>query len=131
MIDDCIQLWLHSEVRPRKPPKSGLNQPRQCWIFYACYSVMAKCAVTSPINVGRATNTTPARGISPRYLLGRFEPPGTTFVVTFLEKNKGGHHGQSTHPRIQRHYSQRNHSLVQSFVLCAGFGLQQKICARQ
>ncbi|PQN14692.1 phage antirepressor Ant, partial [Shigella flexneri] len=27
--------------------------------------MIAQCAVTSPINVGRATNTTPARGISP------------------------------------------------------------------
>nr|DAW31044.1 MAG TPA: hypothetical protein [Caudoviricetes sp.] len=32
------------------------------------FSVVASCATTSPINVGRATNTTPERGISPRYL---------------------------------------------------------------
>ncbi|EEJ5117007.1 hypothetical protein CG651_000517 [Salmonella enterica] len=64
-------------TRRRNLSISGLSQPRQCWFFYACHLVGA-FGDHIPINVGRATNTTPARGISPRYLLGRFEPPDTT-----------------------------------------------------
>ncbi|EIU5647199.1 Rha family transcriptional regulator [Salmonella enterica] len=75
----------YSQTRRRNLSKSGQNQPRQCWVFYACHSVGALREHT-PINVGRATNTTPVRGISPRYLLGRFEPPGTTPLVV-LRKN--------------------------------------------
>lgn len=72
-----VQSSMIGRMRRRNLNKHGHNQPRQCWIFYACYLVMAPCAVTSPINVGRATNTTPERGISPRLCLCRFEPPDT------------------------------------------------------
>lgn len=41
-----------------------------------------------PVYVGRATNTTPLWGISPRFLLRRFEPPGTTLKSGYLKESK-------------------------------------------
>lgn len=68
------------------------SKPTPSVLDFLCLSFSDRICGHVPNNVGRATNTTPERGISPRSLVAVLSLPTPIFLVDILKKIQGVRH---------------------------------------